>query len=282
MYKTNRAFTLIELLVVIAIIGILAVMLLPTLTRSKNTANGIICMNNGRQLSLGWLMYAHDNNERIVYASDDGLGPVNPLNQFAWTQSHMDYDPNNQANWDITIDIMVGPLWSYNRNAKIYKCPGDKSVVLVDGVEKPRVRSICMNLYMGGYAGTDGGSWYVRQNYVYLKTTDLNLRTSPGPAKTFLFLDQREDTINWGNFQVHMIGYINHNGSMYGFYQDMPGMYHNNAAGISFADGHSEIHKWKDPRTTPPIQKNIAVIGYVESQYNKDVEWLQERATRPK
>src|SRR5262245_920427 len=68
-------FTLIELLVVIAIIGILAALLLPSLTKGKLRAQGLQCLSNHRQLALAWRMYADDNNDRLVFASEDPIRP---------------------------------------------------------------------------------------------------------------------------------------------------------------------------------------------------------------
>src|SRR5260370_19700894 len=193
----GRGFTLIELLVVIAIIAILAAMLLPALSKAKQKTQGIQCLSNGRQLCLGWLMYAHDNVDRIVYASDDGTGNRNPLNKYAWTQQHLDYS-TDPKNWDINADITLGPLWPYYRGAGIYKCPADHSVVTLDNGEvKPRVRTISMNLFLGGFAGTSGG-WgpRVTSYKMFLKLSDVSALGTPSPTKTFLFLDEREDVIN--------------------------------------------------------------------------------------
>ncbi len=278
----QSGFTLIELLVVIAIIAILAAMLLPALTKAKQKGQGIQCMSNGRQLSLGWMMYAQDNVDRLVYASDDGSGARNPLNQYAWTSEHLDYtaDPKN---WDPAADIMIGPLWPYYKNAGIYKCPADHSYVLVNGEAKPRVRTISMNLFLGGFVGTDGG-WGTRvTSYkMFLKLSDIAALGTPTPTKTFLFLDEREDVINWGNFMTDMAGFNPRNPALYTLDQDLPGMYHNRACGFSFCDGHSEIKKWLDSRTTPTLQLQTYVINTWSVPRDADVAWLQDHTTRPK
>ena len=147
--------------------------------------------------------------------------------------------------------MVLRPLWPYTgRNASIYRCPSDQSYVVVSGVAKPRVRSVSMNLYVGGFAGTDGG-WAFAQSYrIYSKTTDLVV---PGPSKIFLFLDQRPENINWGNYMTDMTGYSPSQPNSYAFTSDLPGAYHNLGCTFSFADGRVEIKRWQDPRTTPVL-----------------------------
>src|SRR5262245_36042866 len=204
-------FTLIELLVVIVIIAILAGMLLPVLATGKLKAQGIQCLNNHRQLSLAWLTYALENRDRFLCAS-----PASPNDAPSWMGGFLDFDPANQSNWDVRRDIQTSPLWPYcGKSAGIFKCPADRSTVVPStgpfaGRRTPRVRSMSMSVWFGGFGGvlnaSDTGSDGVSSPpwRLYRRLGDL---VDPGPTRTALFWDQREDSINLGNFFTVMTGW---------------------------------------------------------------------------
>jgi type II secretory pathway pseudopilin PulG len=282
------AFTLIELLVVICVIALLAATLVPTLAGSRIGSQSLSCMNNNRQLTAAWRMYADDSNERLIYASTSssvGLMSIDPTDpdNYAWTGAHMDFTGANRANWDPAYDMMKRLLWPYNKSVGIYKCPSDHSTVVWVGVSRPRIQSFSMNLYVGGFApakgggpqGDDGGWPFADPYRIFSKTTDL---TAPGPAKTFIFTDMRPEANHWGNFLTDMSGFPN-NPAQYNLV-DFPGVFHNLGACISFGDGHVEIHRWLDPRTAPPPP--FTNSSSVASPNNVDIAWLQAHSTSPK
>ena len=275
--RLREGFTLIELLVVIAIIAILAALLLPALTRAKLKAQGMQCMNNNRQLMLAWRMYVDDSKERLPNSKG---GP------YQWMSGQLDYNAGNASNWDPSVDIMQSPLWPFcGKNAKIFKCPADQSTVLVRGVTYPRVRSLGMLNWVGGRADASGNpaamNWSSTalgsspgEYRVYYRTTDM---VNPGPSGTFVFVDEPEDRVNDGFFVTDMLTYPTATQDIC----DFPASYHGGAAGLSFADGHAEIHAWKTALLLAKPQKGV-VMPYPTSLtgVNRDVLWLMEHATR--
>jgi prepilin-type N-terminal cleavage/methylation domain-containing protein len=267
--ERRGAFTLVELLVVLAVLAILTILLLPAVARTQADSRAFQCLNNNRQLNRAWRMWTDDNQDRLLYSeSIDSIGGTT-----AWVTGILDYNPANQSNWDPSTDIMKSPLWLYcGTNLSIWKCPSDESYVIVNGVAKPRVRSFAMNFYFGN---TSGLSPAYRS---YKRFSEIN---DPPPSQLFVFLDRREDAIGYASFIVDMTGYAPRNSTQYRI-ADYPAFYHDAAASFSYADGRGELHRWQDPRTTPPIQPGSLPPNNVASPGNPDVAWLQARATRPR
>jgi prepilin-type N-terminal cleavage/methylation domain-containing protein len=282
--ETCSAFTLLELLVVLVVLSLLAVTLVPTLAGSRIGSQALRCLNNNRQLCSAWRMYADDNLDTLVYSTDDGMRLANPNNLYAWTWTHMDF-ARDPYNWDPNIDIIHRPLWPYtSKDASIFRCPSDSSFLMINGTPKLRVRSYSMNLYVGGFApdktappgspGTTGGIPRAAPYRVFSKATDFTVLP---PGMAFVFIEERPEAINWGNFYIDMTGYRT-NTAEYEFTQDFPAVFHNFGGSVSFADGRAEIHHWLDARTAPSLRGLEA--GAFASPRNPDVGWLQDHATR--
>jgi prepilin-type N-terminal cleavage/methylation domain-containing protein len=234
--QSRYGFTLIELLVVIAIIAILAAMLLPALARAKARAQAIACLGNVRQLSLAWSMYKDDNND--TFPLNINAGPEPAGQPGSWVLGDVQIDTT-------TSNIVKGSLFTYVRSTDVYRCPADKS--FVRGGTAPHTRSYSLNVWLNGY--TDGispsfpnGTGASPQSNPMDKTKP-NQLIDPTPPKTFVFMEENEQSIDDGMMVIENPA----EGQWYKWW-DMPSDRHNGIGIASFADGSVKPVKWLCPK----------------------------------
>jgi prepilin-type N-terminal cleavage/methylation domain-containing protein len=250
----RQGFTLIELLAVIATIAILAALLLPILSKAKIKAQRTACFSNLRQLGLAWQIYYGDNNGLLV--------PSFPGSSEAWVQGNM----TNAAEALNPNLIAEGKLFNYSQNTSIYHCPSDAGVT-IGGKVLPSVRSYSMNCFMGARDPSMPPIPLTAGSYKSFFARDSDL---PRPSELWVLLDEDERSIDDGFFVMDPAAHT---------WFDFPAISshrHNFNYTLNFADGHSEVWQYTDPRT-------LQVSGPDTDQFdNRDLRRLATATTVPK
>jgi prepilin-type N-terminal cleavage/methylation domain-containing protein/prepilin-type processing-associated H-X9-DG protein len=238
--RSGGAFTLVELLMVIAIIGILAALLLPALSKAKQRAYTIVCLNNLKQLQLCWHMYAHDNDDVItpnnfVYSVTMGgtNSPVLGEDEMTWCRGIAPLDTN-------AITTATSLLFIYNQTAQIYHCPSDQSTI---DSYPDMLRKRSYNMSNSANCADDNH---------FRKCSEIRV-----PTSLFIFIDTDENDIWDSTFGVIPANYPYWSN----YWLDIPADRHQQGCNLTFADGHAEHWKWRAP-------KNVLTLG--SPSYNSD------------
>jgi prepilin-type N-terminal cleavage/methylation domain-containing protein/prepilin-type processing-associated H-X9-DG protein len=267
--RPRYAFTLIELLVVIAVIAILVSLLLPTLAGAKETTGRILCINHQKQLLVTWELYSADNSLAIVRNGHPPLGV--PRNVTLWFfGSHGVLD--TRTNPVFITDRKYAAFAHYLQNPLVYRCPADKTAV---GPQKvPVTYSYAMNGYMN-LVGVVSNVVESSNQRVYYKVSQIE-----SPSERFVFMEGNPQSLCCPAFMVHPPD--DPFASLFFFH--FPGFFHNRGAVTTFADGHAERKRWRDPRTMQTLSDMETLFDLAErpSPRNPDLRWLQEHASGPR
>lgn len=271
----RAAFTLFELLAAAALLCVLTACMIPVFGRTQSSSKTVRCVNNLRQLYLGWCQWSQENDGWLLASAN--ISSARP----SWMSGTLNFNGANASNYDTNSDLAKSPLWNYlARNPDLVKCPSDASTVVLSstwnglpaGSRVPRVRSVSMSIVFGDGFWLFGGTAPTNTWRCYAKACDIVL-----PAHTFVFTEENASSINDGEFELAWIGNQPNDGPSASTLPSCPASYHNGAGNFSFADGHTETHPWVGSFIRLGNTTGTILLNSADSWV--DAHWIAKNAT---
>jgi len=241
----RKGFTLIELLVVVAIIAILMAVLMPAMQRAREQGKRAVCLGNVKQFGVSWVLYADDNDQRIVNSCTIPNSEGHDSTERCWMEFYQDYDTQQRID-----GIKRGAMWPYVGQLKIYKCP--------TGIRGEMNTYAIVDAMNGAMVSIPN---VPRSVYVKRKTQ------IPRPGERLVFVDEGKTSVQ--SWTIHYDR---------ASWWDMPPVRHGEGTDWSFADGHAEYWKWEDKRTAKVTRQEGNWQALVAIPDNPDIQRVQRGA----
>ncbi|MEN6335165.1 MAG: type II secretion system protein [Phycisphaerales bacterium] len=249
----RNGFTLIELLVVIAVIAILMAILMPALQRAREQGQRAVCLGDLKQLQMAWILYADDNDDRLVSSEAGGNFKAQFGEPWVGVTCSVNWASGETLPEDVQRQgIRDGALWPYTKELKLYKCPvGYRGELLTYAMMiSSNGRSI------DGTSGSNGSPVFKKRIKV------------PQPTQRLVFIDEGLASTDAYSTKYSQAAWW-----------DQPSTRHGDGTDFAFADGHSEYHKWQARETIQKGRNNVRSWAGVWTPETDDgvvdLQWVQ-------